>query len=116
MDKVNIAPPAPRAPTRTEVTSTATTVLGTGDGGVYRFKVVPAAAFVSGTADEQDNTLWLSFSATPGATPATPVAGTTGWPLMMGQSETFTLGDGIKFMAISDTTTVSLVWCRLGDE
>jgi hypothetical protein len=115
MASINTTVPAPRAPTRTEVTSTATAVLGTGKGGIYLFKVAPAAAFVAGTADQQDHTVWITFSASANATPTTPAA-LTGWPLLMGETATFTLGDGIKFMAISDTTTVSLVWCRLGDE
>lgn len=115
MTTTNTTSPAPRAPTRTSITSTASAVLGDGDGGVWLFKVVPAAAFVAGTADQQDVMVWITFSATPLATPTTPAVN-TGWPLMMGETATFTLGDGIKFMAIADTTTVSLVWCRVGDE
>lgn len=105
----------PKSPTSTEVTSTATGVLGDGYAGRYIFKVVPAAAFVVGTADQQDATVWITFSAQKGADPTTPAVN-TGWALMMGQSEEFILGEGIKFNAISDTTTVRLVWARVGPE
>jgi hypothetical protein len=115
MDKINIAPQAPTTAkmTTTSVTNAATATLGDGKGGIYLFTVTGPA--VDGTVDWQDVTVWVSFSA-PGATPTTPVAGTTGYPLAPFQQYAFTLGDRVKFMAISDTTTMNLTWGRVSDE
>jgi hypothetical protein len=48
--------------------------------------------------------------------PATPVANTTGFPLCPFNLYEFTLGEGVTFNAISDTTTVNLTWARVGPE
>lgn len=114
--QVRTAPFAPRTTGIESVTNTATAALGDGVGGRYIFRVVPAAAFVVGTADQQDVTLWITFSAEPGATAATPVAGTTGYPIPMLGREEFILSDGATFKAIADTTTVLLVWTRVGPQ
>lgn len=115
MSKTNPAPQAPTAPTITTVANTASDTLGDGNGGRYLFTTAPTAAHVVGTADQQDVTLWITFSA-PNGTPATPVAGTAGWPIRLYGEREFTLGDGVKFKAIADTTSVLLVWQRVSDE
>jgi hypothetical protein len=112
--KTNPAPFVPKTATTTSITNTASAALGDGVGGRYLFTIT--GPFVSGTVDYQDVTVWITFSAEKGATPATPVAGTTGYPLCPFQQYEFVLGDGITFKAISDTTTVNLTHSRVGPE
>jgi hypothetical protein len=111
--------PVPQAPVTSgveSITNVASSALGGGKSGRYLFKVVPAAAFVAGTADQKAVMVWVTFSSQSGGTPATPVAGTTGWPIPMLTGAEFVLGEGVKFKAISDTTTVLLAWSRVSDE
>jgi hypothetical protein len=108
--KTNTAPNYPASATTQSVTSAATTALGDGKSGRYLFIVT--GPFAPGTADYQDVNVWLTF----GKAPATPVAGTTGFPLPYNTPISFNLGEGVKFMAISDTTTVNLTWSRVSDE
>jgi hypothetical protein len=112
--KTNPAPFAPRTATTQSVTNVATGEIGDGKAGRYIFCVT--CSYVGGTTDYQDVTVWITFSAGPGADPATPVANTTGFPLCPFNLYEFTLGEGVTFNAISDTTTVNLTWARVGPE
>jgi hypothetical protein len=108
--------PVPQAPltanmTTTSVTNGVTTTLGNGKGGRYLFTVT--GPYVGGTADMQDLTVWISFGK---VTVTAPVAGTTGFPLVPFTPYEFVLGEGDKFIAISDTTTVNMTWGRVSDE
>jgi hypothetical protein len=113
MSKTNTTPQAPTSATTTSVTNAASATLGDGVGGRYLFCVT--GPYAQATVDKQDVTVWLTFSA-PNGTPATPVAGTTGFPIPPFEIVDLTLGDGVTFKAISDTTTVNLTHSRVSDE
>jgi hypothetical protein len=108
--KTNPAPQAPTSATTTSITSAASSALGSGKSGRWLFTVT--GPYAQATVDKQDVTVWLTF----GASPETPVAGTTGYPLAPFQQYEFILGEGVKFKAISDTTTVNLTYSRVSDE
>lgn len=111
MSKLHEVHQAPASATTQEVTSTATDTLGDGEPGVYSFTVT--GPFAPGTADYEDVTVWITFGR---GTPTTPVKRSAGYPLPIFTERKWVLGKGVKFKAISDTTTVHLTWSRLSDE